>query len=290
VLLCAEEDDLELVALVHLGRQRGLALEVRPGVEVGDGPLLCALDDTPRALLVLIRSDNLPAQRALALKSTFALARTDEQDLLAVRFDPARVEAALEVIARKLEQLGPDPALVDVVCADAATNRLTPVGMPIIVEADDDIEIDIDESSSAPVVDVTEYDVTIRQSIEHTGPSWVEAPAYEEAIAIGRPRSRKRVLVGVLAFGGLAAAATFGAMAMGDESAPRVEVAPATPVEVIEAPVPDPAPAEAWKPTGGPAEVAPTPLAEPIEGDPQAAGEKKQHKHKQPRRHRRRRH
>ena len=281
VLLCAEDDDLDLVSLVHVGRQRGLALEVRPGVENDDGPLLSALDDTPRALLVLIRSENLSAERALAIKSTFTLARTDEQDLLAVMFDPERVEAALEMIATRLEQLGPDPSLPDVVISpDAATSRLTPLGMPIDPTADGDFDVDIDvsSSSSAPAA---EFDVTIRQTLDldaappSSDPTEPSDP-YDDLEPPPSPRARGPLLVGVLAIAGLAAAGIFGVMAMGDDEAPAAEPAPApAAVQVIEAPQPEPAPVEKWKSADAPPEVAPTPFAEAIEGEAEPTKKKR---------------
>jgi hypothetical protein len=101
VLLCAEDDDLELVRWVHAARQQGLAPEVVTGIERDDGPLLEALQLTTDALFVVLRSDNLGADRMRAIKACFALHHGPAQKLVALRLD-GTAEAAVERIAKQI--------------------------------------------------------------------------------------------------------------------------------------------------------------------------------------------
>jgi hypothetical protein len=106
VLLCAEDDDLELVELVHLGRQAGIELEVMPGVEADDGVLVESLTRCDASLFVVLRSYNLSSARALELKTVFETHRTDAQHLLALRLNQNRTDHALNIIERRLKQIG----------------------------------------------------------------------------------------------------------------------------------------------------------------------------------------
>lgn len=101
VLLCAEEDDLELVRWVHAARGQGLAPEVVTGIEHDDRPMLEALRQTEEALFVVLRSDNLSADRMRELKAAFAQHHGAKQRLVALRLD-ATAEAAVERIAKQI--------------------------------------------------------------------------------------------------------------------------------------------------------------------------------------------
>jgi hypothetical protein len=105
ILLCAEDDDLELISFVHEARQHGLEPEVVPGVESGDRPLLEAMAANEAALFVVLRSDNLTGERTLALKRAFGGAQKKGQHLLALRLDPERAATAARTIGRRLRQL-----------------------------------------------------------------------------------------------------------------------------------------------------------------------------------------
>lgn len=105
VILCAEEDDLDLVELVHLGYQRGISFEVVPGVESSDAPLLETLDRVHRGLFILLRSENLDAERVLQVKARFEEHRGYNQHLLALRFDQSRAKEILAVVERRIEQI-----------------------------------------------------------------------------------------------------------------------------------------------------------------------------------------
>lgn len=98
VLLCAEDDDLELVRWVHSARAQGLAPEVVAGIEHDDAPLVNALAQTEDALFVVLRSDNLGPERMRAIKGTFARHHRPGQRLVALRLDGSPA-AAIERIA-----------------------------------------------------------------------------------------------------------------------------------------------------------------------------------------------
>src|SRR6187455_2703601 len=101
VLLCAEEDDLELVRWVHAARAQGLSPEVVTGIEHDDAPLLESMRLTTEALFVVLRSDNLGADRMREIKSCFATHRLPAQKLVALRLD-GTAEAAIERIAKQI--------------------------------------------------------------------------------------------------------------------------------------------------------------------------------------------
>jgi hypothetical protein len=101
VLLCAEDDDLELVRWVHAARNQGLQPEVVTGVERDDAPLLEAIEQTEDALFVVLRSENLGADRMRAIKATFARHHRPTQRLVALRLD-GTAEAAIERIAAEI--------------------------------------------------------------------------------------------------------------------------------------------------------------------------------------------
>jgi len=102
VLLCAEDDDLELVSWVHIARKHGITPEVVTGVERDDEPLIEALAMTGSALFILLRSENLPLPRCKQLKAVFARHHHPGQDMLALRLQPEEAETAFEKIAVRL--------------------------------------------------------------------------------------------------------------------------------------------------------------------------------------------
>jgi hypothetical protein len=105
VLLCADEDDLDLVGVVRTARQRGLVLEVVSGIDSSDEPMLYAMQRTTPGLFVLVKTEHLASARALALKTQFSDARVSEQHLMALRLDPERIDETVETIRRRLERL-----------------------------------------------------------------------------------------------------------------------------------------------------------------------------------------
>jgi hypothetical protein len=301
VLLCAEDDDLDLVALVHLGRLRGLDFEVRPGVEIDDAPLLGALDETPQALLVLVRSQHLPAARVQELDRTFRRARSDEQDLVAIRFERRRVGECLEAISKRLEQLG-CVGDAELTTPDASTGRLTRLGLPINVEADFDLDIDFDGPSGVVPHESAEFEVTVRASLsglagaEPTEAERVHRHTDLHPVATASPpRRRMPLLLGVGA-GGLVVAGGLWLGLSGSSAEVDHTVAPAAvpvqvEVEVIEAVEPDPEPPadEAWPPVEESPTIAPTPMSDAVVLTPDAeivleATPAKRRKHKRRRR------
>lgn len=116
VLLCAEDDDLELVSWVHNARKHGITPEVVIGVERDDEPLIEALANAGPTLFVVLRSDNLDLRRMTELKSVFARHRKPGQELLALRLQPEEAEDAIVKIAAKIgrdvrPRTGPFPAV-----------------------------------------------------------------------------------------------------------------------------------------------------------------------------------
>ena len=102
VLLCAEEDDLELVSWVHNARKHGITPEVVTGVERDDEPLIEALADVDSRLFVVLRSENLDLKRMHELKAVFARHRRSGQELLALRLQPEEAEDAIVKIAARI--------------------------------------------------------------------------------------------------------------------------------------------------------------------------------------------
>ncbi len=102
VLLCAEDDDLELVSWVHSARKHGITPEVVIGVERDDEPLIEALSDSGSRLFVVLRSENLPLPRVHELKAVFARHRQRGQELLALKLQPEEAEDAIVKIAAKI--------------------------------------------------------------------------------------------------------------------------------------------------------------------------------------------
>lgn len=102
VLLCAEDDDLELVSWVHAARKHGITPEVVTGVEHDDEPFIAALSDAGSRLFVALRSENLPLARVHELKAVFARHRQHGQQLLALKLQPEEAEDAIVKIAAKI--------------------------------------------------------------------------------------------------------------------------------------------------------------------------------------------
>jgi hypothetical protein len=275
VLLCAEDDDLDLVALVHLARLRGLDFEVRPGVEIDDAPLLGALDDTPHALLVLVRSEHLTADRARELENTFALARTEEQDLLAIRFERRRVGECLEEIAKRLEQLGCGGE-VDVPAPDASTGRIARVGLPIAMEIDFDVDFDDEAAERAPEFEVTVHaTMSDRDNAARAAGDAVRMPTVAAARVASAVAPRRMPLwfglgaaLGAAVLGVIWIGLSVGSEAAPPPPAPVVDVA--SEVQVIEAVEPEPVVQEAWPPAEAKQEIAPTPLNDAVVMTPDA--------------------
>jgi len=105
VLLCAEEDDLELVELVHLGRLHGLELQVVCGVEDLDDPYIDAMEHTERVLFVMFLSDHLSQPRALELDALFERYRKPGQHMMALPLKLSDPQSTLLMIERRLAEL-----------------------------------------------------------------------------------------------------------------------------------------------------------------------------------------
>ena len=263
VLLCAEDDDLELVELVHFGRQRDLEFEVVPGVEVDDDPMAQAVARNAEALFVVLRSEHLSRERALQLKHRFESLRKAGQHLLAIRLDPERTSDALDTIAARLKQLGGcEPSRLPIY-ESFATNGYPTIDQPI---ADDDDgmppppvltvgrTIDVSSTGPRPIVAAdTEYAITERSPIVSDETTPVQR-LDDVKIVKPAPKGKPAWLL-VAAAGGLIAlgSAVAGAMAfVGDDDdakphAPAVvietEVEEADPNEGVRVAEPPPPPA-----------------------------------------------
>lgn len=104
VFLCAEDDDLELVALVHCARAHGLESEVVPGVERCDDPLVQAFRMFKQSLFVVIESPHLGPARVEEARALFERGRTPTQHLMSTPLDLTAPEKVLERIRRRLER------------------------------------------------------------------------------------------------------------------------------------------------------------------------------------------
>lgn len=105
VLLCAEEDDLDLIGLAHIARQRGFDIQVVPGAGEVNEPVLFTLLRERRALFVVVESEHLPASRVTQLREMFDDVRVEAQHfmVLALALPPER---AIGLIQRRMVQLG----------------------------------------------------------------------------------------------------------------------------------------------------------------------------------------
>jgi hypothetical protein len=208
VLLCAEDDDLELIQVVHRGRQRGVELEVVPGVDLDDAPLREVLRSAQRVLFVVVRSNNLSLDRVKELKTVFASAKTAEHHLLALRLDPGRADASVDAIVRRLQQLGwteddsrptgrsatPSP-----LPRDDSVKPLDPSYTPMIGRAE------LEEAGFSAEIDVTEKQKIRSEGEEETARSLVHA--YQSSVTEpvrGGGRRLMRTLLSLLVLGALA--------------------------------------------------------------------------------------
>lgn len=105
VLLCAEDDDLDLVTLVHAARGRGIEPEVVPGIEGCDDPLVQAIRQFKPALFVVFESPHLEQARALEALALFERGRSADQQMILTRLEPHAPEPVLEEICLQLERL-----------------------------------------------------------------------------------------------------------------------------------------------------------------------------------------
>lgn len=106
--MCTEEDDLDLVDLVHQARGRGLAIEIVTGIEDDDQAMLDVLDRTGARLFVLMHSDNLAAARALELEDAFEQIHRPGQKLVCLPLDPTRHGAAIDTMLHQINQIAAD--------------------------------------------------------------------------------------------------------------------------------------------------------------------------------------
>lgn len=104
VFLCAEDDDLDLVALVHAARTHGLESEVVPGIERCDDPLVQAFRTFKHSLFVVFVSPHLPHARALEAQALFDRGRAPTQRLMLTPLDPSSPRAVLQRIRERLER------------------------------------------------------------------------------------------------------------------------------------------------------------------------------------------
>lgn len=234
VLLCAEDDDLELVQIVHLARQAGLELEVVAGVEVDDGPLTFSQRVTARGLFVILRSDNLSQERARELKSTFERNKNEQQHLLALRLDPAHPSKAVDAIRRRLDQLDGVDRRPSVTTPILETEN-PPTG-PLMIDGDDgDDEPTLEAGRAAsmpPRPAGPELETTVPQLAE-AGEDTVRGAPVSGANAPW-PRSedrRRRWLLGIGLLAMMAAGATSAYLTWFDP--PQPAEAPGAPAPAV---------------------------------------------------------
>ncbi len=209
VLLCAEDDDLELVRWVDVARAQGLAPEVVTGIERDDEPLVDALSDGDRGLFVVLRSDNLDAARLREIKTLFARHRHPHQRLTAIRLERAP-QAAIAQIAGELRTPSRPRSEVSMVV------RLDDTG-PQPIMAVRGLEPPTIDSALLLAQQVAEAEITERVVAgDHTEPMAVGAAPAAPAAA---PRRRRGALglaaAIVIGLGGAAAAAI--ALSSGNE-------------------------------------------------------------------------
>ncbi|MBX7080667.1 MAG: hypothetical protein K1X88_15830, partial [Nannocystaceae bacterium] len=259
VLLCAEDDDLELVRWVDVARAQGLAPEVVTGIERDDEPLVDALSDGERGLFVVLRSDNLDAARLREIKTLFARHRHPHQRLTAIRLErapqaaiaqiagelrtPSRARSEVSMVVR-LDDTGPQPILA-----------VRPLEPPTI------------DSALLLAQQVAEAEITERVVAgDHTEPMAVGAAA---PVSTPPPRRRRGALglaaAIVLGLGGAAAAAI--ALSSGSE-VDASDRAPSSRVTAVAAATPAATVTVASAAPRPPSAPAAVPVAAPIAEPP----------------------
>lgn len=101
VVLCAEDDDLELVALAHGARQRGIEVEVHAGLDCEPERVIATAKRARASLLVVFHSEHVCLQRALEAKNKL---QTQSGGVRVVVFelDPSRFGSHLGLFERHL--------------------------------------------------------------------------------------------------------------------------------------------------------------------------------------------
>jgi len=105
VLLCADEDDLELVSLVHHARERGIELQVVPGVESYDDAMVQAFRRFKHALFILLASPHLPQSRTFEGMQMFELGRQPGQHIAVCQLRPDEPEVMLAAIEQQFRAI-----------------------------------------------------------------------------------------------------------------------------------------------------------------------------------------
>lgn len=101
VFLCSEDDDLELVSLVHRAREERIGAEVLPGVDHDAGAILDELDGLERDACVLFCGKGFTPAEALGFRHEFQ-ARYPNEELLVLELDTSRTNQLVEAIVRRL--------------------------------------------------------------------------------------------------------------------------------------------------------------------------------------------
>ncbi|MBV1856834.1 MAG: hypothetical protein KUG77_00380 [Nannocystaceae bacterium] len=101
VFLCAEDDDLELVSLVHRAGEERIGVEVLPGVDRDAELVLDGLDGIERDACVLFCSKDYPPSDALGFRQRFQ-ARYPDDELIVMEVDQSRVESHVGLLIRRL--------------------------------------------------------------------------------------------------------------------------------------------------------------------------------------------
>lgn len=101
VFLCAEDDDLELVSVVHRAREERIGVEVLPGVDHDSDAILDSLAGLDWQACVLFCGKGFTPAQALGFRKEFQ-ARFPNDELLVMELDTARVESLVRALARRL--------------------------------------------------------------------------------------------------------------------------------------------------------------------------------------------
>lgn len=101
VFLCAEDDDLELVSVVHRAREERIAVEVLPGVDRDAEGILDSLDGLERDACVLFCSKGYAPSDALGFRQRFQ-SRYPNDELVVMELDKTRVDALVELLVRRI--------------------------------------------------------------------------------------------------------------------------------------------------------------------------------------------
>lgn len=232
MLLCAEDDDLGLIEVVHLGRILGLDLEVIPGIEDDLPRVIKAARRRTQTLFAIVGSPNLSVERTLTLEDTLADAAIEGVAIVTLELtqDPhSTLQPALDELLRLegwMPGVSDDPPSTSPGAPVARTSEPQP----------SDPTCPTGPLSPVPQLDPIEHEVTSAGNGERTDPlrctkpnDLDAAPWQSDAFEIPRRVSTWHWALLMLAAVGMAA----GAYALQKESPSPVTQSPE--VQIIEA-------------------------------------------------------